>query len=997
MKPRIIAIALMLSAFTLNAQEQAGVVKTIGRPGKPGTPIEDVSVRAKGSPAVSVSDAEGSFMITLAHYTDGQAYSLSRVFKPGYDLADEGIIGRSFPYSADIPLEISMISEEDYMRTKKEIEAQVRSRMEKEYQDQLKELNQQLEKKSISEEMLQKKHTELLDYYDNIENLVQELADRYARTDYDRLDSLDQQINQLIEQGRLEEAESLIEGKQTKQELEKIKASNAALAQALEEGKEAEAKKTAEYADELQKRFEIAAMRFDNKAAAGFLKQRMELDPLNVAWKLKYAIFICDYLGQYAEAMDIYHKLLENDHGTEVTADIYGCMGNVYEAQGKIDESLEACMTAAALREGDPSLMDDLATSYSNIAGCYIAKDQYKPGLEYLDKAMGLYHELQDSLGMTYAYSSIAIIQRAQGDFAGSRENLLKAIGIRERHLGETSLPVAAMYSNLAALEKETGHFSEAYRYLNKAIGINKKILGEYHPKIAGDYLFLGSLDQSTGNHENALTYYERALDILNNFHLGTHPTIAEAYNKIGYFHKNVTNQFTKAEEYYRISYEMLRDIYGDVHSDVAIALNNLASLHNENADYAKALEYYNKAKEISITLYGEASPLSGDIINNIAEVHYQLGDINTAKTYYEKAHEITSSYYGENHQNTGRSYNNLGGIYDKIGEDNKALACYTKACEIYESVYEGDHPDLANTYSMIGCLFVEHKMYDKAEEYLNEALRIAKNAYSEDHTSICIYLNNLSQVYQNKGNYAKAEEMLLQVNDILAKTYGEYHPKTATSVSNLSVLYLKKEEYDKALEYNLKSLAIVEKCYPAGHENIIVNKYGVANIYFKIGQYANAIPYMTSVHYDSLEKAGPDDRYTSHYFMYLHQMYMGLMNDPAYDGAYAEEFAVLNANTMITATVVKDSPAEMMGLTGTYQVMAYEEWTLADTKTNFFPFNISVAGRPQKTYILHRDGKFIKVPFEGKLGINLNPTWISAEEKEAIAKAFKKWHRKNR
>ena len=42
MKTRIIAIALMLSAFALNAQEQAGVVKTIGRPGKPGTPIEDV-------------------------------------------------------------------------------------------------------------------------------------------------------------------------------------------------------------------------------------------------------------------------------------------------------------------------------------------------------------------------------------------------------------------------------------------------------------------------------------------------------------------------------------------------------------------------------------------------------------------------------------------------------------------------------------------------------------------------------------------------------------------------------------------------------------------------------------------------------------------------------------------------------------------------------------------------------------------------------------------
>ena len=987
----------MLSAFTLNAQEQAGVVKTIGRPGKPGTPIEDVSVRAKGSPAVSVSDAEGSFMITLAHYTDGQAYSLSRVFKPGYDLADEGIIGRSFPYSADIPLEISMISEEDYMRTKKEIEAQVRSRMEKEYQDQLKELNQQLEKKSISEEMLQKKHTELLDYYDNIENLVQELADRYARTDYDRLDSLDQQINQLIEQGRLEEAESLIEGKQTKQELEKIKASNAALAQALEEGKEAEAKKTAEYADELQKRFEIAAMRFDNKAAAGFLKQRMELDPSNVAWKLKYAIFIRDYLGQYAEAMDIYHKLLENDHGTEVTADIYGCIGNIYDIQGRYDEAIQSYMRAAALREGDPDLIDDLATSYYNIGSCHISKDDYKQGLEYLEKAKRLNEEQQDSLGLSYIYSTMSIMQRKMGDLKGSAENTKKAIGIRIRHLGENSQNVATLYSNLAVTMSELGKHAEAYEYINKAMAINKQLFGENHPVVAVDYLTLGSMEVETKSNDKAIEHFEHALEILMEFHAGRHPQIAAAYNQLAYYYSHVDMELQKSLEYYHKSADLTKEIYGEAHSDYALSLLNIGATYSQASQYDLALEYYDKAQSIWLALYGANHFRIADTYNNHAALYQKLGRLEDAKTYCEKALEIYRQCFGEIHKSTATAYSNMGLILSKLGDGSKALELYSNALNIYLEIYDENHPSVARIYNQIGCLFIDYELYDKAEVYLEEALRIWTMAHGKEHEDVAICHGNLGMLYQNVKKYEAAEEMMTEALEIMLKIFGEYNVATCISYSNLSYLHELTGQYAKAIEYGLKALEIAQACYPEEDSRINSYRYNVANIYFKIGQYANAIPYMTTVYYDSLEKAGPDDRYTSHYFMYLHQMYMGLMNDPAYDGAYAEEFAVLNANTMITATVVKDSPAEMMGLSGTYQIMTLEEWTLADTKTNFFSFNISVAGRPQKTYILHRDGKFIKVPFEGKLGISLNPTWISAEEKEAIAKAFKKWHRKNR
>ena len=48
------------------------------------------------------------------------------------------------------------------------------------------------------------------DKYEKYQSLIGDLADRYARTDYDHLDSIDREINICIENGELEKADSLI-------------------------------------------------------------------------------------------------------------------------------------------------------------------------------------------------------------------------------------------------------------------------------------------------------------------------------------------------------------------------------------------------------------------------------------------------------------------------------------------------------------------------------------------------------------------------------------------------------------------------------------------------------------------------------------------------------------------------------------------------------------------------------------------------------------------
>ncbi len=62
----------------------------------------------------------------------------------------------------------------------------------------------------MTAERYRKELNDLEEKYENYLSLIGDLADRYARTDYDELDSIDVEINICIENGELEKADSLI-------------------------------------------------------------------------------------------------------------------------------------------------------------------------------------------------------------------------------------------------------------------------------------------------------------------------------------------------------------------------------------------------------------------------------------------------------------------------------------------------------------------------------------------------------------------------------------------------------------------------------------------------------------------------------------------------------------------------------------------------------------------------------------------------------------------
>ena len=203
-------IIVLMTSVVMSAQTQQGYVKTIGRPNKPGVPLADVVIRMKGRLNPVLSSASGSFSLVATGKKDGDDIVLLSVQKNGYELKDKDLTGRKLVFSSRVPIEILMVDQKQLAADKKRIEDNAYRVAEQNYQKKLKEIERQKTSNEISAEKYRQELRQLQDNYDKYLSLIGDMADRYARTDYDKLDSIDREINICIENGELDRADSLI-------------------------------------------------------------------------------------------------------------------------------------------------------------------------------------------------------------------------------------------------------------------------------------------------------------------------------------------------------------------------------------------------------------------------------------------------------------------------------------------------------------------------------------------------------------------------------------------------------------------------------------------------------------------------------------------------------------------------------------------------------------------------------------------------------------------
>ena len=209
-KKYFILLLVAMTSFFAYSQTQQGFIKTIGRPNKPGVPLENVIIQMAGMANPVISSETGEFNLSAYNKSDGDAIKLLRVQKNGYELKEKDLIGRPLVFSSHVPIYITMVDMKQLEADKKRIEDNARRVAEENYQKKKAAIEEDISSHRLTAEKYRKELEELEDQYEKYLSLVGDMADRYARTDYDKLDSIDVEINICIENGGLEKADSLI-------------------------------------------------------------------------------------------------------------------------------------------------------------------------------------------------------------------------------------------------------------------------------------------------------------------------------------------------------------------------------------------------------------------------------------------------------------------------------------------------------------------------------------------------------------------------------------------------------------------------------------------------------------------------------------------------------------------------------------------------------------------------------------------------------------------
>ena len=582
--------------MTASAQTQQGIVKTKGRMvnGKlvQGQGLKGATVTIQGRTPVAVQNANGSFSFPIP----GQTFRVTSVKKNGYQLVDLDAISKSFKYSSN-PIYLIMEKPEqqqaDLLAKERKLRRDLQRRLQQK-EDEVETLNVSIEEKN---RLLQEINKER----DENEKIIRDLSQYYATLDYDQLSEFQRRVSDLLENGELERADSLLRTRgdmnerirqvQSEQQHEaQREAELAQQQQQLADSKAGTQRKLDDIAADCLSFHQRFLAAHENDSAAYYIELRAQLDTTNVEWQNEAGLFISGYIANYPKALSYFLRtlrlsLIQFGEKNERTARAYNNIGFSYHSQGNFSYAME----------------------------------YYQKALEIRIKVFGEEHP-----NVALSYNNIASIYDSHRDYAHAMEYLQKALDIKIKTLGERHPDVATTYNNIGSLYSSQGDLVHAMEYLQKALDIRIKTFGYVHPDVATTYNNIGGVFDLQGEYAYAIEYFQKALDIWIKVYGEEHPDVAISYNNIGGVYDSL-GELSRAMNYYQNALDIRRKVFGEEHPDVASSYNNIGGVYDSKGDYALALEYYQKALDILTKVYGAEHPETRLVNEEVSFLKYRI------------------------------------------------------------------------------------------------------------------------------------------------------------------------------------------------------------------------------------------------------------------------------------------------------------------------------------------------------------------------------------
>ncbi|XP_019868001.2 clustered mitochondria protein homolog isoform X1 [Aethina tumida] len=259
---------------------------------------------------------------------------------------------------------------------------------------------------------------------------------------------------------------------------------------------------------------------------------------------------------------------------------------------------------------------------------------------------------------------------------------------------------------------------------------------------------------------KNKLIFYEE--DVLNIFPIVKHinPRATDAYN----FY--TTGQTKIQQGYLKDGYELisealnlLNNVYGAMHPEIAQCLRMIARLNYIMGDHAEAMAYQQKAVLMSERVNGIDHPYTITEYAHLALYCFANSQVSTALKLLYRARYLAVIVCGENHPEVALLDSNISLILHAVGEYELSLRFLEKALALNIKYYGGKSLKVAVSFHLVARTQSCMGNFRSALNNEKEAYAIYKQQLGENHektkeSSECLkHLTQQAVVLQKKMN----------------------------------------------------------------------------------------------------------------------------------------------------------------------------------------------------------------------------------------------------
>ena len=192
----------------------------------------------------------------------------------------------------------------------------------------------------------------------------------------------------------------------------------------------------------------------------------------------------------------------------------------------------------------------DTAVSLNNMGLVSQKLGKYQEAQSFFEQALSTTQNLlgDEHPYVATCLNNLGFIFYESGDNEAALENFNRSLSINEKVFGKKSPGVALNLMNIGLINIRQGNLTGAKKYLDQALNINKSVLGEDHPDTGLLLYHLGILYRKMNKNDIAKTYLYSALSIFE-LKLGSeHPNTVEANKQLKFLDLSVDFHFEREE-----------------------------------------------------------------------------------------------------------------------------------------------------------------------------------------------------------------------------------------------------------------------------------------------------------------------------------------------------------------------------------------------------------------------------------------------------------------